>query len=827
MGSNDGFLTDADMGYNPQSASSIQSNGFLTDADFGYGGAQNKTDSFLSGAQKFASGTLDGIAGIGDIANFVNKYNPLAGGAETLARKLTDAPDTDASAGDNARILLDQAGKDVAGMMGKTPVTNTTKIDPTSWEHILGQFSAPVGAEAAGAETGGKAGMALLRGALGGSGAVAGQDVTGSPWGQLLGLLTGSAPSLLQGAGKLSLAKLANVPTEDEALLQAAGVPNTGNKAALPILKALKDDGTIVNPADSATPFQDTETNLENKMADIEAPTISPVSDLTADPKEAIQQAFRLTNRSVGKGQITPILQSLQDDGVIPNPETTDTPFQDARDNLQDAQDSHIKNISDNLNDATTGKTADVMPSMDQFGGDDKIEPLTAESIVNKEKENINLLALQKSAPEDQKFSQTIQEYRDAKDAYEANPNDIQAKLDWQVQQSRINNADWSDLDKWKLIQRYNGKIDWSSPQSTAASNVFVKLRNGLRSDIVENNGGVGGDVDSLFKKYSNGIEAQAPIETLAGLEEKNENPDIVDKLQSLLQNSFGEKPNPLAPSTQSPEAAAMLKALSDKEDLQSVMPSLVDRAGAERSGTFSKPDVEVPSLSLTKQLQNFLSGSGTPEKALNQAFGNTIQQKLLQSTLNPNLAGLTTSGSKAAQLLQSLGGQKDATGSVPIPSIPFSAAPVDSAIKSNSVKPVSLSISKDSPMNDIFDIDGKVNPDMKEAIFNALEGIEDPAGDPNAKAKGSSARGFLQWTNDTASRFGVTRGDRESEMEGMVKKLEADHAQVFKNHGISDPRLTIGSWNQGAGKVLDAKGNITNPVYVKAFIDNLNKETT
>lgn len=120
---------------------------------------------------------------------------------------------------------------------------------------------------------------------------------------------------------------------------------------------------------------------------------------------------------------------------------------------------------------------------------------------------------------------------------------------------------------------------------------------------------------------------------------------------------------------------------------------------------------------------------------------------------------------------------------------------------------------------NELFDPSGKLYPECVSPIFNALASVENERHDPNAHAIGSTARGLLMWTDATAKRFNVIRGDQTSEMAGMVKKLEADHHQILIAHDKVDPKLTIGAWEQGAGGVLDEDGNITNQKYVDRVV--------
>jgi len=215
-------------------------------------------ESEASLPQKAASGFLSGVAGLGDLADVVHRYNPL----NFDGALYSDAP-PEFSLGDTIRSGIDWA----------TGVEGSTNIGGDSLAHKIGEYLPSVlmgpgvigttgAAKGLVSGTGAKNLTKLLAADAGlGTAGYVGEQL-GGPVGEIAAVLGTSSLPL---AGQKLYSALVDVPSESQALIKAFKVPETQVNKVAPSLESLKAQG-IITPPSSTTPFQDIAKNLEDAM---------------------------------------------------------------------------------------------------------------------------------------------------------------------------------------------------------------------------------------------------------------------------------------------------------------------------------------------------------------------------------------------------------------------------------------------------------------------------------------------------------------------------------------------------------------------------------
>ncbi len=203
---------------------------------------------------KAASGAASGLAGLLDLGQTVASYMPGMSGLRESAQM------GNPSAGDMLRGGLDLA----------SGVQDSTKVGEGGYAHKLGEYLPAVALGGGDLIKEGATDSALsIAKLLGldtyfGTAGYAGHEIGGAPGEIAANLLAGGAP-LLASKGYNALA---DIPTEEQALLKAFRVPESKVEDISPALNSLKNEQGIISKWDlnSETPFQDINRNLKEAI---------------------------------------------------------------------------------------------------------------------------------------------------------------------------------------------------------------------------------------------------------------------------------------------------------------------------------------------------------------------------------------------------------------------------------------------------------------------------------------------------------------------------------------------------------------------------------
>lgn len=440
--------------------------------------------------ENIASGYLSGLAGLGDIANWLIPNSPETqaqnqlkeiianqGVTPDLLEKLKSSPKYESFKAPLEELLKNQgpekgaylnspegqsAMEALTGPTTKgigdylrdafdysTGIENSTQINPEGFGHKIGSYLPAMMMGPGGIVEGGALKTATNLAKIGGrdvlaaGGGYLGKEYGGTP-GEIVGsILTGSAPEILKGGIKGATNLLANVPNEDQALLQAFRVSDKEASKLLPVLKNAKEEGIIASGG--ATPFKDIQSRLQEALGTKEA---------------AVQEVL-----------------------------------------------SEVPNI----------KIADIMPN--KLGIVDKLESgivdKAASSAIKVERDNLTKIALSKLNPEDD-ADKLLSNY---KSLARAAKTDEAAAEAFSVLKDQVDNVPITPVELRELRKSYDlsAKFDAGKPSETAK--VYRGLRDDLQNKLLNLAGNKKEDLSQVFNEYSSLLGAKKPIEKLAGRE--------------------------------------------------------------------------------------------------------------------------------------------------------------------------------------------------------------------------------------------------------------------------------------------------------------------
>lgn len=232
--------------------------------------------------------------------------------------------------------------------------------------------------------------------------------------------------------------------------------------------------------------------------------------------EEAILQAFKLTGENAAEG--APGMRRILKEGVITAPSESRMPFSRTKENFDEYVKELRKETTKQLDKIPTVQTKEIMPKIQDFLEDSKVNLSDASRIVAKEKEEIIKASLARGFPEADP-EKLYGQYRAIEAQAKANPKNKEIQDFWKFMKSEVENANWSGNDLWRLNQRLDSNINWNDPAGKSRSNIYLQMRDRIKNKIVERAGGEESAVAGLFDRQAEAFKIEDAIKKMAGTE--------------------------------------------------------------------------------------------------------------------------------------------------------------------------------------------------------------------------------------------------------------------------------------------------------------------
>lgn len=294
------------------------------------------------------------------------------------------------------------------------------------------------------------------------------------------------------------------------------------------------------------------------------------ISAVTDNPTEdqALLQAFRVSDDKAA--DMLPILRRWKQDGLIVAPSTTETPFQDAVNNLTHAQDSAEGAVQSgmaripatNQYGTPTIQTKDVFPmaaDVADVSGSGAASQ-AASAVVRREQSHVLMKATRKmignpSLTEKEASDLYVQAVSDAQ---QKDPAVAAAGMKYLRNLSR---TPWTPEELRTLRGNWDDSAKWNSQAANPKADAYKALREKAQNLIINASGGKGAFLGRTFERYSGLLDkgGNDALNSLAGAEMKGttQAPGLVGSainsvfngvrgaLPSIAKNAFFPAKNP------------------------------------------------------------------------------------------------------------------------------------------------------------------------------------------------------------------------------------------------------------------------------------------